>query len=225
MSSPTTTAPTAWSVTGSFTISSAPAVLASIGFTREPLIYSGAEYSTLLQLTARAPAGGAVVSLTSSDPNALPMPATATIDANRAQGGPPTSQHSGQVTAPTSVTVAATYNGSSVSRTITVMPPTLKQNTLQSEVKATGGATMIGTVELEGGGFAGPGGVLVNLSSGSQAATVPATVTIPASAIGTSFLIQTSDVTTTTIVTISASHGGTTVQWDITLSPAPPPAS
>jgi hypothetical protein len=225
MASPTTTATTAWSATGSFTISSAPAVLASIGFTREPLIYSGAEYATLLQLTARAPAGGAVVNLTSSNLSALPVPPTATIEANRAQGGPATTQFAGQVTTPTPVSVTATYNGSSVSRTVTVMPPTLKQDTLQSVVKATGGATMLGRVELAGGGFAGPGGVLVNLSSSSPAATVPATVTIPAGAISSGFIIPTSEVASTTIVTISASHGGTTVQWDITLAPMPPPAT
>ncbi len=224
-SSPTTSAPTAWSATGSFTISSAPTALASIGFTREPLIYSGAEYSTLLQLTARAPAGGAVVSLTSSNQSALPMPSTMTIDANRAQGGSPTPQHAGQVAAPTSVTVTATYNGSSVSKTITVMPPTLKQDTLQSEVKATGGATMVGRVELEGGGFAGPGGMTVSLSSSSPAATVPATVTIPAGAISAAFSIQTSAVSATTTSTIRATHGGVTSQWQITLTPAAQPAS
>ncbi len=221
-SSPTTSAVTAWSATATFTISSAPAAVASVNFTRDPLLYGGAEQSGGVQLTARAPAGGAVVSYTSSNPSALSVPATATVDAGRAQGAAFTS-FAGYVTAPTPVTVTASYNGSSASKTLTVMPPTIKTDTLQSGVKATGGATMLGRVELAGAGFAGPGGVEVSLSSSSPAATVPATVTIPAGAIGTSFLIPTSPVTTSTIVTISAIQGGVTAQWQLTLSPSPPP--
>ncbi len=222
-SSPTTSAVTAWSPTGTVTVSSAPVAVASINLTRDPL-YSGAEQFGGVQLTARAPAGGAVVSYTSSNPSAFPVPATGTVDAGVATGAA-FSSFAGQVTAPTPVTVTATYNGSSASRTITVMPPTLKKDTLQPSVKATGSATMVGRVELAGGGFAGPGGVEVSLSSNSPEATVPATVMIPEGAIGTAFLIPTSTVTASTIVTISATLGGETAQWQLTLTPSPAPDS
>lgn len=222
-SSPTTSAVTAWSPTGTLTVSSAPVALASINLTRDPL-YSGAEQSGGVQLTARAPAGGAVVSYTSSNPTAFPVPATGTVDAGVATGAGFTS-FAGQVTSPTPVTVTATYNGSSASRTVTVMPPTLKKDTLQSSVKATGGATMLGRVELAGGGFAPPGGVQVGLSSSSAAATVPATITIPAGAVSAGFSIPTSAVTASATVTISASLGGETAQWQITLTPSPTPDS
>ncbi len=93
----------------------------------------------------------------------------------------------GFVTTPTPVTVTATYNGTSASTTITIVPPKLNDTPFQLfPVKATGGADMLGIVDLEVGCFAGfcdglapPGGFLVNLSSSSPAATVPATMTIP----------------------------------------------
>jgi hypothetical protein len=82
LSSPTTNANTDWSTTGRFTISSAPATPVSIAVRGTPgFEYSGAERRVALQLTAGAPAGGAVVALTSSHPALAPLPAT--LDAGR----------------------------------------------------------------------------------------------------------------------------------------------
>ena len=221
-SSPTTAAVTAWSATGSFTISSAPAVPASVTLTRDPL-YSGAEERIQLQLTGPAPAGGAAVRLSSSDPSALPVPATASVTAGIAWTE--LTVFAGQVTTPTPVTVTATFGGSSTSATITVMPPTLKPDPLQSVVRATGGATMAGRLDLQGNGFAPTGGVEISISSDSPVATVPAAVTIPAGANSRQFTIQTSPVTVTTTVTIRATYAGLTAQWQLTLTPPPRPAS
>ena len=99
------------------------------------------------------------------------------------------------MTSPTVVTLTATLNGVSASSQFTMRPPTLNNEILQSVVRATGGATMPGWVDLEGGGLAGPVGFAVSLSTDSPAATVPATVTIPAGVTGTGFSIQTSPVT------------------------------
>lgn len=221
--SPTTAAVTAWSETGSFTVGSAAAVPASVTLTRDPL-YSGAEQRMSVQLTGPAPAGGAQVQLTSSNPSALPVPATVTIPAGIAVSSEAI-LHAGQVTSATPVTVTATYNGSSATRTITVQPPTLKTDPLQPIVKATGGADMTGRLDLAGGGLAPAGGVQVSVTSDSNAATVPASVTIPAGANSTAFTIRTNAVPTTTTVTIRATHAGVTAQWQLTLHPAPRPAS
>ena len=221
--SATTAAVTAWSQTGTFTVSSAPAVPASVTLTRDPL-YSDAEQRLSVQLTGPAPAGGAQVQLTSSHPSALPVPASLTIAAGFAVSGE-VILHAGQVTAATPVTVTATYNGTSATRTITVQPPTLKTDPLQPVVKATGGADLTGRLDLAGGGLAPAGGVQVSVTSDSTAASVPASVTIPAGANSTAFTIQTSPVPTTTTVTIRATHAGVTAQWQLTLHPAPRPAS
>jgi len=225
LSSPTTNANTDWSTTGRFTISSAPATPVSIAVRGTPgFEYSGAERRVALQLTAGAPAGGAVVALTSSHPALAPLPATLSMPAGFAWSELPI--FFGQVTSPTVVTLTARLNGVSASSQFTLRPPTLNDDIFQAApVRATGGATMFGWVDLEGGGLAGPAGFNVNLSTNSPAAAVPASVRIPAGVTGTGFTIQTSPVTSTTVVTITASSGGVSTSWKITLTPGPAPTS
>jgi hypothetical protein len=222
LSSPTTNAVTDWSSTGQFTISSAPSTPVSVTVRGTPgFEYSGAERRVAVQLTAGVPPGGASVALSSSHPALAPVPATLSMPGTHAWSEFPI--FFGQVTSPTVITLTATLNGVSASSQFTLRPPTLNNETLQPEVRATGGATMTGWVDLEGGGLAGPGGFQVNLSTNSSAAAVPATVTIPAGVSGTGFSIQTSPVASTTVVTVTATSEGVTNQWQITLTPAPAP--
>ena len=169
-SSPTTAAFTAPSAARSFTVAGG-AALASVRLLDSPTAYSGTEKVGEVQLTALAPAGGAVVTLTSSDPSAVPVPATVTVPA-----GQSLQQFRfvhGQVTEQTPVTVTATYAGSTATTSITVLPSSLKGvgpggNTI------TGGAPASAFVELNGA--APPGGAAVTLTSSSPLAMPPATV-------------------------------------------------
>ena len=222
LSSPTTNANTDWSATGRFTISSAPPVPVSVAPLGGPVMYSGGFGYIGLQLTAGVPASGATIALSSSHPSVAPLPATYAMHGTHAYAELPI--RVGQVTSSTVVTLTATLNGVSVSNQFTVHPPTLNNETLQPTVRATGGATMSGWVDLEGTGLAGPNGFVVNLSSDSPLATVPATVTIPAGVNGTGFSIQTSAVTATTVVNITAWAGSVTSTWPITLTPSPTPS-
>jgi hypothetical protein len=233
---------TAFSTAGTFTVQATPLRMGAVTFPATK--YSGGEARGTLEITGTAPAGGATVTLTASNPSLLPeLPASRVVPAGStsvevlvAPTGFPNSLRGmrvGFVTTPTPVTVTATYNGTSVSTTITILPPTLNDTPFQLfPVKATGGEDMLGIVDLEVGCFAGfcdglapPGGFLVNLSSSSPAAVVPATMTIPAGAGGDQFAIQTSPVTKDTIVTISASAGGVTANWQLTLTASPAPDS
>ena len=221
LASPTTNAITDWSTTGRFTISSAPARPVSFALSGgPPIAYSGAEHRLALQLTAEVP-GNAVVTLSSSHPALAPVPSTISMPGGFAWTEFPIRM--GQVTTPTQVTLSATLNGATASTVITLRPPTLNDETLQPIVRATGGASMSGWLDLEGGGLAGPSGFVVNLSSNSPAATVPATVTIPAGVNGTGFGFETSAVTQITTVTITASAGGVSQPWQITLTPSAAP--
>ena len=76
-----------------------------------------------LQLTAAAPAGGAAVTLTSSNPAVAPVPATLTMP-GFAWGDFQITL--GQVTVPTPVTITATLNGVSTTGQFTVLPAALK---------------------------------------------------------------------------------------------------
>jgi hypothetical protein len=225
LSSPTTNANTDWSATGRFTISSAPATpvsIAPLGNT-QMVMYSGASGMVAVQLTAGVPAAGATIQLASSHPSVAPVPASLAIQGTHAWTQFPFTV--GQVTSPTVVTLSATVNGVTASSQFTLRPPTLNDVTLQPQVRATGGATISGWVDLEGGGLAGPAGLSVNLSTDSPSASVPASVTIPAGVSGTGFSINTSPVTTTTVATITASALGVTQTWKITLTPGPAPTS
>ncbi|MDT4960095.1 MAG: hypothetical protein QOD31_3894 [Pseudonocardiales bacterium] len=236
-----TEAYTAFSATGTFTVLSQPLAMGAVTFPAQK--FSGGEARGSVDLTGLAPAGGATVALSTNQPALLPeLPASVQIGSGTsssqvlvAPNGFPNSLRGmrvGFVTTPTLVTVTATYNGTSVSTTITLLPPTLNDTPLQLfPVKATGGEDLIGIVDLEVGCFAGfcdglapPGGFQVNLSSSSPAATVPATFTIQAGAGGDSFPIHTNPVATRTQVTISARAGGVTASWTLTLTPSPEPA-
>ncbi len=233
---------TAWSAAGTFTVLATPLRMGAVTFPATK--FSGGEASGTLDLTGVAPAGGAVVTLTASDPSLLPeLPTSRQIPAGSSSinvlVAPTGTTNSlrpmrvGQVTTPTPVTVTATYNASSVSTTITIAPPALNDTPMQLfPVKATGGDEMFGIVDLEVGCFAGfcdglapAGGFTVSVSSSSPLATVPATVVIPAGAGGTQFSIQTSPVTTITTLTITARAGNATARWPITLTPSPAPDS
>jgi hypothetical protein len=224
-----TNANTPWSATGRFTVSAAPPVplaITSVGGALPHGVYGGPGRPLGVQLTAIAPAGGAAVALTSSNPALVPVPATLTVAAGFSENS--VTIPIGQVTTPTPVTLTATLNGTSVSRQLTVLPPTLNDDPLQPMLRATGGATMFGNVDLEGGAYRGvapAGGLIVNLSTNSPAAIVPNSVTIPAGSIGVGFSIQTRPVTASTLVTVTASAGGVSTQWTIRLEPAAAPTS
>jgi hypothetical protein len=225
LSSPTTNAVTAWSTTGQFTISSAPPTPVSIAplGNSQMVMYSGASGMVALQLTAGVPPAGATIPLASSHPGIAPVPASLSMQGTHAWSQFPFTV--GQVTSPTVVTLSATLNGATASSQLTVRPPTLNDATLQPQVRATGGATMAGWLDLEGGGLAGAGGFRVNLSTDSPSASVPASVTIPAGVSGTGFSINTGAVNTTTVANITASALGVTQTWKITLTPGPAPTS
>ena len=86
-----------------------------------------------------------------------------------------------------------------------------------------GGNAATGTVTLTGA--APTAGASVSLSSASGAVQVPATITVPAGATSANFAITTSAVATQTLVTVSASYGGTTKTTTFTVNPAAPSAA
>jgi hypothetical protein len=215
--SATTAAPTAWSVVRSFTVSSAPAQVASVSLTR-PSGFSGEEIVGEVQLTSPAPAGGAVVQLSSTHPTATPLPASVTVPAGLAW-----TQFRfdfGQVTAPAPARITAMLGASSAGFDVTVNPPQLR--TLQSTPSSVSGGTQGGAF-LQLDGAAPTGGAVVQLSSSSPLARPPATITVPAGNFSWPISIETSAVDTDTPVTITATWKGKEVQSVLTLMPGVAP--
>jgi hypothetical protein len=218
-SSPTTAAVTAWSAVGTFTISSAPPTPVSVTLAKDPL-YSGETTFVAVQLTAAVPAGGATINLSSSNPGAVPVPATIAMPGNAAWMQ--FQVQAGQVTAPTPVTLTATLNSASASAQFTLQPPSLKSLTI-SPSTISGGAQPQGIVMLNG--QAPAGGAVVSLSSNSPSVSPPASVTVAPGSFSASFPISTSSVTANTAATVTAIYNGASSQAQVTLTPQQPPSS
>ena len=219
-SSPTTAAFSEPSAVRSFTVGAT----AGISVLRLPrgeggVSYSGVEDQVEITLATLAPAGGAVVSLTSSNPAAVPVPASVTVPAGLNQQ---TARFLyGQVTAPTTATVTATYAGTTRTSTVTVLPTSLKALG-PSPNRITGGSPAPVFVELNGAAPAG--GAPVALTSSSPLVTVPPTVTVPEGSFMEQFLVPTREVSTATTVTLTATWRGGSATLDVTLQPGVPPA-
>jgi len=167
-----------------------------------------------VSLSGPAPAGGAVVTL-SSDSAAASVPASVTIPAGATSGN--FNVTTIPVATPTTATISASYGGATRTGTLTVMPPEVASVNV-SPSSVTGGTAVTGTVNLTGPAPAG--GAQVTLSDNSAAASVPASVTVAAGARSASFSIGTSAVAGNTAVTVSASYGGATRTVTLTVLPA-----
>jgi hypothetical protein len=216
-SAPGVPANTGFSTTRSFVVSSTPTVGSLALSSASP--FSGDAETVTVQLTAPAPAGGAVVNLTSSDASAAPLPATFTMPAGFAFGQ--FQFQTGQVTVATPVTLTASINGTSALTNFTLQPPSLKS--LFASGPITGGVPTSGIISLNG--LPPSGGAVVSLTSSSPAVNPPATVTVAPGAPSVSFNIPTNAVTTTTTATLTATWQGLSVQALLTLTPQQPPQS
>ena len=215
-----TAAVTAWSPVSSFVVPDGPLRVNTITLSRAAPT-SGQEVYVELQLSKGAPAGGAVISMSSSNPAAAPMPSS--IDVPATHSFVAFRFWTGQVNARTSVTITARIGAEATSKTFTVDPSRLK-GVEGMPLRQNGGVDLGGIIQLEG--QAPPGGAVVSLSSSNPAvASPPATVTVPAGVESTFFSMPTNGVSQNTPVTITATWRGASVQATTTLTPQPPPTS
>lgn len=217
--SSTTAAVTAWSATGTFTVNAAPPSPATITLTSNQL-FSGNTVFVQIQLSGAAPATGATIKLTSSNPAAFPLPATVSMPANTAFMQFQT--QIAQVTASTPVTLTATLNSGSATANISVLPPSLKSIQL-TPASISGGAPGNALVTLNG--QAPAGGAAINLTSSSAAAAPPAIANIAAGDTAVAVAIPTNNVAASTPATITAGWSGASVQSKFTVTPQGQPSS
>jgi hypothetical protein len=190
-------------------------------------VVGGSTSQGTASLTSAAPAGGAVVTLSSSNTSAATVPTSVTVPAGAFSATFTVSTAS--VTASTSATITGAFGGSTRSATLTVTPP--PPPPVPASLSAvsvnpgnvTGGASSQGTVTLTSPAPAG--GFAVSLTSSSAAATVPASVSVAQGATSATFAIATSAVTASTPVTITASAAGVTRTATLTVNPQPQTAT
>ena len=204
-------------VTKSGSLTLRPAALLSVNPSPATVAAGVSATTNRVSLDGPAPAAGAVVSLSSSDPAAV-VPATVTVPGGVA-ASPYFTIITKEVAAPTLVTITATYNGVTKTGTMTVRPPLLSTLSLSPATIAGGVNGTTNRVSLDGPAPAA--GAIVNLSSSDPAAVVPATVTIlPGVAASPYFTITTSNVAANTTVVITATYNGVIKTANLTLTPA-----
>jgi hypothetical protein len=177
-----------------------------------------------VNLSAGAPTEGATIMLASNNPAITNVPRT--VRANfSGQTSVFTDVVATTVSAPTQVTITATYGGSSQSAMLTVTPPSNPAPTLSSlsltPTSTTGGNSVQGTITFSA---PAPAATSVSLSSSSTLASVPASITVAAGASSASFTVATASVASPASVTISATLNATTLTATLTLNPAATPA-
>jgi hypothetical protein len=181
-----------------------------------PSTVTGGTSSTgTINLSSAAPSGGAVVSLSSSDPSVAALPPSVTVPAGATSATFTVATTA--VAASTSITITAASSGATQTASLTVLPPTLTSVSM-APARLTGGSSSTGTVILSGP--APSSGVAISLSSSdSSVAAVPSSVTVPAGATGVTFTTTTAPVAATASVTIFATNSGVTQSASLIVLP------
>ena len=172
-------------------------------------VVGGAGVTGTVTLAAKAPAGGVVLPLSSSNAAVASVPAAVTIPAGATSGSFPVQTQS--VSALQSVAISA--GGTTAS--LTVMPAALVVITLNQKT-LVGGGSVTATVTLNGPAPAG--GASIALASSHAAASVPAFVVVPAGQTSAPFTIVTSQVTGNVKATISATYNGVVQKATLTMT-------
>src|SRR5882672_8826613 len=185
--------------------SAAPASVTLSSLSVNPASVTGGNSSTgTVTLSGAAPSGGAMVTLSSSNTTAARVPSSVTVAAGATTATFTVSTSA--VSTSTQVTLSASFGGviQTASLTVTSPPlPTVSSMTLNPTSVVGGTQSSAGTVTLSGPAPAG--GAQVALSSSNGAASVPSSVTLPTGTSRATFPVNTSAVTSSTPVTISAS--------------------
>ena len=215
---PATVTATYNSVSKTANVTVAPVVLPTVTSLEvsPSTVAGGASAFVIVTLSGPAPVGGAAVAL-GSNSTVFPVPATLTVPAGHSIAS--VSVQTTSVTVSTPVTVTATYNSTSMMATVTVAPivlPTLTGVTVDPSTIA-GGAFAILTVTLSGPAPAGD--VAVTLGSNSAVFPVPAILTVRQGRSTASVVVQTTAVTVSTPVTVTATYNSVSKTANVTVAP------
>ena len=183
-------------------------------------ISGGAQAGAIVMLNGQAPAGGAIVDLTSDSASAMP-PALATVPAGSSSVSIGISTN--PVAANTLANISAGWNGTSVQSQLMLTPQGQPASIALSPASVTGTTSTFATVTMAA---ASATDQTLQISSNNPAASLTATsVPIPAGSTTGGFFINAAAVSTQTLATISVSGGGVTRSATLTLNPAVAPTT
>lgn len=178
-------------------------------------VTGGTNATGTVTIDRAAPAGGAVVSLGTSNAAAATVPASVTVAAGATSAT--FTVTSKPVAAAATVHLSASYRGVGRTANLTVEAPVLTGLTLTPSSVAGGCAASTGKVTLSG--KAPTGGLVVSLANANPAATLPASVTVAAGSTSATFSISTTAVSAAQSGAVTASFGGVTKSATLTVRP------
>lgn len=203
---------------------SGPPTLLAIGPAGQDVIGGNAARGSVA-LVIPAPAGGAVVNLSTDNPTYIHVPASVSIAGGNSAASF-TINTSAVSTSPTGGNVTATAGGITKSIFVTVHPdpnaPPILQSVALSPTTVVGGNNVTGTVLLNSP--APSGGIQATLSTSNLVAKPQPTVTVPAGQTSANFTVTTSAVANNTPVTITAIVGNASQSASMTVTPAAAPS-
>ena len=177
-------------------------------------VVNGDSPSGAVTLPNPAPAGGTLVTLTSSLPTLVIVPASVTVPAGSTTA---TFSISAAATPLVTIDTAARITASGVGQNALTVSPLLGALFI-SPGSILGGASANGLILLNANAKAG--GAVVALSSSSGSITVPATVTVPQGTSQATFTIGSSAVASVTTGSITATLFGASTKASLSLQPA-----
>ena len=183
-------------------------------------VLGGFQGTGSVNLNAPAQAGGALVTLTSSNPALASIPATVRVPQGALSAPFPIT--TAPVTQPaTGVGLSATLNGTTIQGTVQIFPaPPLAVATITlAPTVVTGGSPLNVTVTMNIPVQNTPATIL--LTSSNTALSVPASVVVPVGASSVTFAAASTPVTVPLNITITATFGGASVTGTATINPAP----
>jgi hypothetical protein len=175
--------------------------------TVSPTTFEGGGSATgTVTLTNVAPKGGLAVTLASSNPTLVTVPATVTVPEGKQKAT--FNITSAQTPTQTDVTITGTLDATNKTATVTLLASPTPTSLTLNPAAVMGGQSSTGTVTLSGPAPAG--GAVVTLASSNAAASVPGTLAIAEGATSGDFMITTTEQLVATSSTISASFHGLT---------------
>ncbi len=177
-------------------------------------VSSGTTTTCTVTLSAVAPAGGSVVSL-SDDNVSLTVPASVTIAAGATTGT--FSASAGTIASAQTATVTAVLNGSAKTASVSLTPPVTLTSLVCAPTTLSSGASGTCTVTLSSAAAAS---LTVAVSDNSSLLTVPASVTVLASTSQAVFTATAATISTLQAVTVTATLSGVSRTASLSLTAA-----
>jgi hypothetical protein len=202
--------------TKSETLAVKPAALTAVKLSPGSVVGGKSTTNNTVTLNGPAPAGGAVVDLSSSDPTVAGVPPSVTV-APGATTSPVFTITTTAVATNSPETISASYDSVTKTADLTVKAPAVASLRLSPATVVGGKSTTRNTVTLDGP--APTGGAVVTLTSGNSTVASPQpSVTVLAGATSATFTITTMAVTSSTVVPITATFNGTKMA-NLTVNP------